>query len=291
MIRGTILSTLAAAPILATGPARAAHGVVETDDGQRLFFREAGAGTPVVFIHGWTLSSEIWSAQLDWLAARGLRALAYDRRGHGQSSRPVAGYDSDRLTADLATFLDRLDLKDVTLMAHSMGGGEAVRYLAQHGRTRIARLLLVAPTAPYALKTPDNPDGVDKAIYDKMAEALVVDRIAYMQAGLAAFLGPAPDPALVDRAMTIALQAAPQAQLQCLRSFTETDFRGDLGAVTVPTLIQYGTADSPITPVNARRTHQGIAGSRLEIYEGAPHALFMTDLERFNRDLLHFTRS
>ena len=166
-----------------------------------------------LFIHGWTLSSEIWSAQVDWFAARGLRALAYDRRGHGQSSRPVAGYDSDRLTADLATSVDHLDLKDVTLVAHSMGSGEAVRYLAQHGRTRIARLLLVAPTTPYALKTPDNPDGVDKAIYDTMAEALVADRIAYMQAGLAAFLGPAPDPGLVDRAMTIALQAAPQAQV------------------------------------------------------------------------------
>ncbi len=276
---------------MATGPADATDGFVETDDGQRLFFRDAGTGTPVVFVHGWTLSSEIWSAQLDWLAARGLRAVAYDRRGHGQSSRPLAGYDFDRLAADLAILLDRLDLKNVTLVAHSMGSGEAVRYLVRQGRARIARLLLVAPTTPYALKTPDNPDGVDKAIYDRMAAALVADRAAYMQAGLTAFLGAAPDPVLAGRAMTIALQAAPQAQLQCLRSFIETDFRGDLWAVTVPTLIQYGTADAPIMPVNARRTHQGIAGSRIEIYEGAPHALFMTDPERFNRDLLHFTRS
>jgi len=290
-MRRTLLSTLAATPLLAATPARAATGFVETDDGQRLFFRDVGAGKPVLFIHGWTLSSEIWTAQLDWLAARGLRTVAYDRRGHGQSSRPLAGYDSDRLTADLAALLDRLDLKDVTLVAHSMGSGEAVRYLARHGRARIARLLLVAPTTPFALKTRDNPDGVDKAIYDRMAAALVADRDAYMKAGLPAFLGPAPDPGLVEWAMTIALQAAPQAQLQCLRSFTETDFRGDLAGVAVPTLIQYGTADAPIMPANARRTQQGIAGSRLEIYEGAPHALFITDLERFNRDLLHFTRS
>lgn len=290
-MRRTLLSTLAAAPLLGVAPARAAGAFVDTDDGQRLFFRDVGAGKPVVFVHGWTLCSEIWRAQLDWLNACGLRAIAYDRRGHGQSSKPLAGYDSDRLTADLANLLDRLDLEDVTLVAHSMGSGEAVRYLARYGQARIARLLLVAPTTPYALKTPDNPDGVDKAVYDKLASALMADRDAYMRAGLPAFLGPAPDPMLVDWAMAIALQAAPQAQLQCLRSFTETDFRRDLAAVTVPTLIQYGTADSPITPVNASRTHRGIAGSRLEIYEGAPHALFITDLERFNRDLLHFTRS
>jgi pimeloyl-ACP methyl ester carboxylesterase len=291
MLRRTLLSALSAGPLIAGMPARGEEKFVETVDGQRLFYRDTGDGKPVVFVHGWTLSSAIWRGQLDWLAGRGMRAVAYDRRGHGQSSKPDGGYDYGKLTSDLAAVLDRLDLKDVTLVAHSMGGGEAVRYLAQHGAARISRLLLVAPTTPFALKTADNPDGVDRAMYDKLVAALRADRAAYLRSGIPAFLGQKPDPALVEWALSIAEQASPAAQEQCIRAFTETDFRSDLKSVTVPTLIQYGTADSPVTPGNARRTHAGIAGSRLEIYEGAPHALFLTDMERFNRDLLQFARS
>jgi non-heme chloroperoxidase len=286
-----LLSSIAAATALPTLSAGAAGNFVETSDGQRLFLRDVGSGRPVVFIHGWTLSSEIWKSQTEWLAAQGLRVVAYDRRGHGQSSKPDNGYDYDRLTEDLATILDRLDLKNVVLVGHSMGAGEAVRYLARHGSARIARLLLVAPTTPFALKTGDNPDGVDRSLYDKIVAALQADRLGYLKAGSPPFLGANPDPGLVDWSMSIALQASLQAEIQCLRAFSETDFRPDLKAVRVPALIVYGTADSPVTPGNARRTQAAIAGSRLEIYDGAPHALFLTDPERFNRDLLAFARS
>jgi pimeloyl-ACP methyl ester carboxylesterase len=264
---------------------------VQTRDGQQLFYRDTGTGKPVVFVHGWTLSSAIWRGQLDWLAGQGLRAIAYDRRGHGQSTKPESGYDYETLSGDLAALLEQLDLSEVTLVGHSMGSGEVVRYLARHGTARVARVLLVGPTTPYALKTGDNPEGVDTAIYDGLVAALQADRPAYMKSGMPAFLGAHPDPATVDWAMAIALQATLQAEVQCLRAFAETDFRPDLGAVTVPTRIIYGTADAPIIPVHARRTHRGIAGSRLEIYEGAPHALFVTDRDRFNRELLEFTRS
>jgi pimeloyl-ACP methyl ester carboxylesterase len=152
-------------------------------------------------------------------------------------------------------------------------------------------VLLVAPTTPYQLKTADNPQGVDRAVYDKIVAALEANRSGYLASGAPGLLGRNAEPMLVDWAMSIALQAAPQAQIGCLRAFTETDFRPDLKAVTMPTLILYGTADSPITPINARRTQERIAGSRVEIYEGAPHALFVTEEDRFNRDLLAFARS
>jgi len=268
-----------------------AHGAVETGDGQTLFTVDKGAGRPVVFIHGWTLSSAIWKTQTDFVARSGLRAIAYDRRGHGQSSKPASGYDYDSLVADLATLMERLDLTNAVLVGHSMGAGEVVRYLARHGTGRVSRVLLVAPTTPFQLKTEDNPQGVDRAIYDKIVAALETNRTAYLASGTTGFIGRNAEPMLVDWAMSIALQAAPQAQIGCLRAFSETDFRPDLKAVTVPTVILYGTADSPIIPINARRTHEGIAGSRLEIYDGAPHTLFLTEPDRFNRDLLAFARS
>jgi pimeloyl-ACP methyl ester carboxylesterase len=244
-----------------------------------------------VFIHGWTLSSAIWGLQLGTLASQGLRAIAYDRRGHGQSSKPEAGYDYETLTGDLATLLDELDLDDVVLVGHSMGAGEVVRYLARHGSKRVGRVMLVAPTTPYAIQTDDNPQGVDRAIYDGMVAALQSDRYAYLAAGAPGQLGRNATPELIEWTMSIALQAAPQAQIGCLRAFSETDFRPDLPAVTVPTLIVYGTADSPIVPIDARRTQAGIAGSRLEIYDGAPHALFVTDAGHFNRNLIQFART
>ena len=287
MHRRTLFAATAAS-IAAPSLARAA---LETRDGQRLSYVDKGTGRPVVFIHGWTLSSAIWKAQTDFVAAQGLRAIAYDRRGHGQSSKPETGYDYEVLTADLAALLDRLDLEDVVLVGHSMGGGEVVRYLARHGAKRVGRVVLVAPTTPYQLKTDDNPQGVDRAVYDQMVAALQTDRHGYLAAGAPGLLGRDAEPNQIDWAMSIALQAAPQAQIGCLRALAETDFRRDLASVTVPTLILYGSADAPITPVNATRTQAGIAGSRLEIYEGAPHALFVTEEDRFNRDLLGFARS
>jgi pimeloyl-ACP methyl ester carboxylesterase len=290
MHRRTLLAAFATAPLIGRA-ARAANGFVATRDGQQLFYRDMGTGKPVVFVHGWTLSSAIWRVQTSWLSEHGLRAVAYDRRGHGQSTKPASGYDYETLSGDLAAMLDTLDLREVTLVGHSMGSGEVVRYLARHGTGRVARVLLVAPTTPFALKTADNPDGIERAVYDRFVSALETDRPAYFKAGIPAFLGKNADPETVAWALRIAEQATVRAEVDCLRAFSETDFRPDLAAVTVLTRIVYGTADSPNIPLNARRTQQGIAGSRLEIYEGAPHALFVTDRDRFNRELLEFTRS
>ena len=290
MHRRTVLAALAATTAL-PGAAAAAQSFIETDDGQRLLYRDIGRGRPVLFIHGWTLSSEIWSGQTAFLEGQDLRAIAYDRRGHGQSSKPESGYDYERLASDLANVIDKLDLADLTLVSHSMAAGEVVRYFSRHGDRRVARVMLVAPTTPFPLKTADNPDGADPAVYDKVEAALQGDREAFFNAGTAAFLGTSPPAELRALARGIARQAALQAQIQCLHSFSRTDFRGEMSAVTRPALIVYGTADSPSVPVNARRTHAAIAGSRLEVYEGAPHALFLTEPERFNRDLLAFAKS
>ncbi len=289
MQRRSLLASLVAAPLVA-GTASAATNFIAAKGGERLFYKDVGSGRPVVFIHGWTLSSAIWRDHLDALTAKGFRAIAYDRRGHGQSTKPESGYDYDTLADDLAALLDRLDLTDVVLVGHSMGSGEVVRYFVRHGAARIAKVILLAPTTPFNLKTPDNPDGIDRKFYDQIVAALQADRRSYLLSGLPGFLGPNAAPELVDWAMSIALQAAPQAQIGCMRALSETDFRPEMSLVTRPTLVLYGTGDAPSIAVSSRRTHEAIAGSRLEIYEGAPHALFLTDAERFKSDLVQFAR-
>lgn len=290
MHRRTLLATLAAATLVSP-KSRAAAGTITARDGTRLACLDQGAGKPLVLIHGWTLASEIWTLQADWLAGHGMRVVAYDRRGHGNSDKPADGYDYDTLATDLAAVLDRLDLRDVTLVGHSMGAGEVARYLARHGSSRIARVMLVAPTTPFALKRPDNPEGVDRAIYDQMIAALEADPLAYFVAGMPGFLGRNAEPELADWGLSIARQASVPALVKCIRAFSETDFRADMAAFTMPTLIVYGTGDAPPIIHSARRTAAAIAGGRLQTYEGAPHGLFLTDAARFNRDLLAFARS
>lgn len=290
MIRSTLVASLAVSPLI-TIAARAADGFVETPDGQKLAFRDAGTGTPIVFLHGWSLSGDIWQPQVDFLVARGHRVIVCDRRGHGRSTKPASGYDFDTLSDDLASVLTRTDVTDATLVGHSMSGGEIARYFARHGGKRIARTMFVAPTTPYAVKTADNPEGTDRRVFDQLVAALVADPKGYLAVGAPGLLGTEPAPEIVKWALDMAFQADPKALEKCLRAFTETDFRPDLREVQVPTLIVYGSGDLPSMAVNARRTGATIAGSRVEVYEGAPHGLFITDRERFNNDLLRFVRS
>lgn len=290
MQRRTLLASLLAAGVFAPRT-HAGSGVIATRDGHKLACLDRGDGRPVVLMHGWSLSSAIWSLQTDWLASRGFRVVAYDRRGHGDSDRPLDGYDMDTLASDLAAVLDQLDLHDVTLVGHSMGAGEVARYLARNGSRRVSRAILVAPTTPFALKTAENPEGLDRAVYDKLVAALQADRPAYLAAGAPGFFGRNAEPELVEWGMSIALSASPEALVKCLRAFAETDCRPDMRAFTMPTLVLYGTGDQPNIVRNAERTAAAIAGSRLEPYEGAPHGLFLTDPQRFNRDVLGFARS
>lgn len=269
---------------------------VETGDGTSLFYADWGVGPPVVFVHGWSLHSGMWEYQLPSLTDHGLRCVAYDRRGHGRSDQPGRGYDSDTLADDLAALLNHLDLRGVTLVAHSMGAGEVVRYLARHRAGRVARIALIAATTPCLMTSADTPEGVDRAVFDATAAALRRDRPGWFAAGAGAYFALGrPDcrvpPALVEDAIRMCLATPLMVQLACFRAFTETDFCPDLRAVNVPALVIHGDADQS-APLDrtGRRTAAGLAHGRLVVYEGAPHGLYVTEQNRLNDDLLAFVR-
>jgi pimeloyl-ACP methyl ester carboxylesterase len=265
---------------------------LETRDGTRLYFDDWGTGKPVVFLSSAWLSSEMWEHQTLELTERGLRCIAYDRRGHGRSDRPWDGYDYDTLADDLATLIERLDLRDVTLVAHSMGGGEAVRYLSRHRSDRIARIALVAATAPFPMQTADNPDGVPL----KMAEALVAerrhDRAKWFTENAVPFLGTNGIPVSPEYRqwlVQLCMQCSPRATSEVFRAAFGTDLRTEMRAITVPTLIIHGDADvfAPF-PLCGKRSAQIVQNNRLIVYEGAGHGLFVTHRDRLNADLLAF---
>jgi non-heme chloroperoxidase len=269
-------------------------GFVQTDDGVSLFVRDWGEGEPVVFCAAWALSSIAWQYQMIAVIDIGRRAVAYDRRGHGRSDDPGRGNDYDTLADDLARVLERLDLRDVTLIAHSMGSGEAVRYLSRHGGGRVTRLVLLAPTTPFVLKTPDNPDGVDGTFFAERRDEWRRDFGRWIFENEAAYFGdglPGCDVSSLLRDWTKAdmLATTLQAVIEFQHSAVETDFRAELSGISVPTLIVQGDADaSAPLPLTGARTAELISGCRLLVYENAPHGLYLTHRERLNADLLAF---
>ncbi len=254
---------------------------IETNDHTRLFYQDWGTGQPVVFIHGWTLHAGMWEYQLSYLTGQGLRCVAYDRRGHGRSDQPGRGYDYDTLADDLAALLERLDLRAVTLVAHSMGGGEIARYLTRHGAGRIARAVFLAAVAPFPLKTVDNSEGLDKSYFDATVAALCTDRPGWFAAGAPAYFG-AEQPtaqvsdALMQDAVRMCRATPLPVAIACLRTLTETDLRPDLRTLTVPTVVIHGDADRS-APIDmcGRRIAQLVPGCALTVYKGAPHGLYV----------------
>ncbi|SED48653.1 Pimeloyl-ACP methyl ester carboxylesterase [Rhizobiales bacterium GAS191] len=274
-------------------PALRAKPFIETADGTRLFYRDWGTGKPVVFTHAWALNSDIWEYQLTYLTEHGLRCVAYDRRGHGRTSDPGRGYDYDTLADDLAAVIEQLDLREVTLVGFSMGAGEVARYLSRHGAGRIARVVLTSPGTPVAAKMADNPDGTDVSVYEGFVAGITKDRPAFFAYNLWMFFGKGAtaSPMMSQWLLSQFLQASPKATIECMRGFISADFRPDMRAFTVPTLIIQGDADV-LAPIDktGRRTVQAIPGSRLIVYEGGPHGLVVTEKDRFNRDLLAFAQ-
>jgi pimeloyl-ACP methyl ester carboxylesterase len=274
----------------------AGTGFVEAADGSRLFVRDHGQGPTVVFAAPWALHSSWWEYQTAFLAAQGLRCVSYDRRGHGRSQAPGRGYDFDTLASDLGGLIERLGLRDITLVAHSMGAGEAVRYLARRGGGRVARLVLVAPITPFTLKTADNPDGVERADLEKIRMGLALDRPGLVAAAAAAFFGSPANPvspAVVEWwTRMIVDDCTLPVMLDLHRAFTETDFRPDLRAITVPTVILQGDRDTS-TPLDftGRRTAALVRNSELRVYPGAAHGLPITHMAKLNADLLALARS
>ncbi len=279
----------------APSPAKSRTGdFIETPDGVKLAFTDWGEGQPAVFIHAWALPSPMWDYQIGALAGQGLRCIAYDRRGHGRSSKPGSGYDCDTLADDLSALLTQLDLRGVTLVSHSFGSGEVVRYLSRHGAGRIEKVVLIAPAAlPFVTKTSDNPNGIPAGQLEFFrTQVLQSDFPKWLEEGKKAFFVAETSPSLQDWVKELMLTTPLPVAIETSRRITSTDFRKELPAITVPTLIIHGDKDAsaPIE-LTGRPTAALIPKARLKVYEGAPHGLFLTHKDRLNADLLGFIRA
>lgn len=270
----------------------------ENDLPIELYYEDHGAGRPVVLIHGWPLSSRSWESQVPALLDAGYRVVSYDRRGFGKSSQPWDGYDYDTLAADLDALLSHLDLREVTLVGFSMGGGEVARYVGRYGTDRLAQAVLAGAVTPHLYKSDENPQGaLDDATISAFEAGVNTDRIAFVDGFVTNFFAVGDKTDLVSEPQRvynrdIAAFASPKGTLDCIGAFVRTDFRADLAAFTVPTLVIHGDSDA-IVPFEAsgRRSHEAIAGSRLVLVEAAPHGLNVTHADIFNRSLLDFLAS
>lgn len=267
---------------------------IEAKDGTQLHVKDMGKGRPVILIHGWPLTGDMFEYQTVALLESGFRVITYDRRGFGQSGHPADGYNYDVFADDLASVIEGLDLQAVSLVGFSMGGGEIARYLSRHGADRISKAVLVASVAPYLLKDESNPDGVDASVFEGMKKDIRKDRFAFLQSFAKTFYGvglvTSPvSQGILDWSFVLGVMASPKATIDCVDAFGKTDFRPDLAAFTIPTLVIHGTADKtvPIDP-SGRAAAKGIAGAKFIEYDGEPHGLFATVPDRLNQDLIEF---
>jgi pimeloyl-ACP methyl ester carboxylesterase len=266
----------------------------ETTDGTQLYYQDWGSGRPVVLVHGWPLNADMWEYTSIALAEAGLRVITYDRRGFGRSGKPWGGYDYDTLTADLDSLIRKLDVRDLSLVGFSMGGGEVARYVARHGAERVASAVLISSVTPYLLRTEDHEDGVPATVFGEMVDGLRNDRPHFLAGFGKTFFGAGMlnftiSNELLEWASMMALQASPKATIDCVAAFSATDFRADLRAMHLPTLVIHGTADATVPiDVAGRAAIKLLPNAQLLEYPGAPHGLFYTERDRLNRDLLGF---
>jgi len=269
---------------------------VKTRDGTDLYVKDWGSGRPVILLHGWPLNADSWDAQAMALAEAGFRAIAYDRRGFGRSGQPWSGYDYDTLSDDLADVMKAAGAdQDATIIGFSMGGGEVARYMSRHDGQGVVAAGLISSVVPYMLKTDDNPHGTPQSTFDQIAEGIVKDRPKFFRHtfvpqfyGVGYITSPVSDD-VVEYSTNMALMAGLKPTLACAEAFGHTDFRPDLPAFRVPTLIVHGTGDQTVPiDASARAAAAGISQSQLVEYDGAPHGLNVTESDRLTRDLLTF---
>lgn len=269
---------------------------VKTRDGTDLYVKDWGSGRPVVLIHGWPLSADMWDAQSMALADAGFRVIAYDRRGFGRSGQPWDGYNYDTLADDLADVMEATGAtENVTLVGFSMGGGEVARYMSRHGGKGVISAALVSSVVPYMLQTPDNPDGVPQSTFDQIADGIKSDRAHFFRRtflpqffGVGYLTSPVSDEVL-DMTTATALIAGLKPTLAAAQAFATTDFRPDLPSFRVPTLVIHGTGDQTVPiDTSGRKAAAGIAGAQFVEYDGAPHGLNVTESDRLTKDLLTF---
>jgi len=267
---------------------------ITTDDGTQIFYKDQGAGQPVLFSHGWPLSSDAWDGQMVFMGQNGFRTIAHDRRSHGRSDQTWDGNHMDRYADDLHALIEQLDLKDIILVGHSTGGGEITHYVGRHGTGRVAKMLLVGAVPPLMLKTDANPGGLPIAVFDGIRKGTFDDRSQFYRDLTMPFYGYNRDGAAISEGVRESfwlqgMMGGLKGQLDCIHEFSEVDYTPDLHKIDVPLLIVHGS-DDQIVPIGAAglRTHEIVAGSELKVYEGAPHGLPTTLQDRFNQDLLAF---
>jgi len=259
-----------------------------------LYYEDHGSGKPVVLIHGYPLSGASWEKQLVALLAAGYRVITYDRRGFGQSSQPTTGYDYDTFAEDLRKLVTKLELRDFALVGFSMGGGEVARYIGKYGSETVSKAVILSGVPPYLLKTPDNPEGVDKNVFTGIETAIKADRYAFFTEFFKNFYntdvltGKLVSEQTVQASWNVAAGCSATATLECVSTW-HTDFRKDVARIDVPTLVMHGDADR-ILPITAAgpRTAKLIKGARLVVVEGGPHCITWTHSEVVNRELLAF---
>jgi non-heme chloroperoxidase len=270
---------------------------ITTEDGTEIYYKEWGTGPAVTFSHGWPLNSDAWDGQMLFLEQKGFRVIAHDRRGHGRSSQASRGNDMNGYADDLAAVIQALDLKAVTLVGHSTGGGEVARYIGRHGSARVAKAVLIAAVPPLMLKTAANPEGLPIEVFNNMRASLVKDRSQFYRDLAVQFYGANRPGAKVsqgvlDQFWLWSMQAGLKNAYESIKAFSETDFSEDLGKFDVPTLVLHGE-DDQIVPVrdSAMKSARLIKGAKDIYYPRAPHGITATHQDQVNAELLAFLQS
>jgi non-heme chloroperoxidase len=270
---------------------------ITVKDGTTIYYKDWGKGPVVAFSHGWPLSSDAWDGQMLFLAQNGFRVVAHDRRGHGRSSQAWFGNDMDGYADDLAAVIDALDLKDVTLVGHSTGGGEVTRYIGRHGTKRVAAAVLIGAVPPILVKSASNPEGIPIEVFDGLRSSLAQDRSQFWKEFAIMFYGANRPGAKVSQGMLDqfwlwSMQGGLKNLSDSIKAFSETDFHEDLKKFDVPTLVMHGE-DDQIVPINisGKRSAKLIKGAKEIFYPGLPHGLTATNADQVNADLLKFLQS
>jgi non-heme chloroperoxidase len=269
---------------------------ITTKDGTTIYYKDWGTGPTVVFSHGWPLNADAWDLQMLFLGQNGYRVIAHDRRGHGRSSQPWEGNNMDTYADDLGALLDQLDLKNVTLVGHSTGGGEVVRYIGRHGTKRVSKAVLIGAVPPLMLKTETNPGGLPLSVFDGIRAGVTADRSQFFKDLTIPFYGYNKPDAKISQGVRDSfwlqgMQVSIVGAYNCIEAFSETDFTEDLKNIDVPTLILHGDADQ-IVPIedSALLSAKLIKNSTLKVYPGAPHGMCTTLADKVNADLLEFLK-
>jgi len=271
---------------------------VEAQDGTQIFYKDWGRGKPIVFHHGWPLSSDDWDTQMLFFVQRGYRSIGIDRRGHGRSSQVSDGHDMDHYAADAAAVVEHLDLRDAVHIGHSTGGGEVTRYVARHGNGRVAKAVLMSAVPPIMVKTADNPDGLPIEVFDGLRASLAANRAEfYRDIASGPFYGfnrPGAKPleGVIGNWWRQGMIGGAKAHYDGIKAFSETDFTADLKAIAVPTLVMHGD-DDQIVPYKdaALLSAKLLQRATLKIYPGFPHGMLTTHADVINEDLLAFIRA